>query len=133
MVMSIGRLSGSRVFPRLAPTVCALLLVLASASPRAANLLDLAYDKATNELVATIVYDGTNANHKFRLEWGPCQAIPGPVPHDVGADVIDEQGMDIATREYTVKARFGLGGFPCRPALVTLRMGPRINRTVLVP
>lgn len=117
----------------IAASICALLLALAPATARAANLLGLVYDKTTNELVATIAYDGTNANHRFRLEWGPCQAIPGPVPHDVGADVIDEQGMDFATREYIVTARFGLGGFPCRPAFVTLRMGPRINRSVLVP
>ncbi len=131
--MPIRSSSRSGVLARLAPALCSLLLMVASLPAKAANLLDLVYDKAANELVATIVYDGTNANHKFRLEWGPCQAISGPVPYDAGADVIDEQGMDIATREYTVKARFGLGGFPCRPALVTLRMGPRINRTVLVP
>ncbi len=123
----------SGFLPVIASSLCALMLSLAPLAARATNLLDLVYDKETNELVATIAYGGSNPDHKFRLVWGPCQSIPGPVPNAAGADVIDEQGMDPVTQEYIVKTRFGLGGFPCRPVLITLRIGRRINRTVLVP
>ncbi len=124
--------AGARPEARIAGLLCALGMGV-SVPASAQNIVNLAYDAATNQLVATIAYQGTNPNHKFKLDWGPCETLYGAVPNAASAEVTDEQWTDIAERDFTVHARFALGGFPCRPALVTLRIGQRVTRTTLVP
>ena len=43
------------------------------------------------------------------------------------------QGDDIAREDYRVEARIGLQEIPCRPAIVTLRLGRVSHLDVLVP
>jgi hypothetical protein len=38
------------------------------------------YDAATNELVVTMLYGGTNPNHKFTIKWGVCQFDDSGLP-----------------------------------------------------
>ncbi len=117
---------------QIAAVACAFTLAFSS-SASAQNIEELVYDAAAKQLVAKIAYQGTNPDHKFRLQWGPCQAGSGQSPSTADAEILDDQWADIAQRDFSVQARFDMGGFPCRPALVTLRMGPRVTRTVLVP
>jgi hypothetical protein len=55
-------------------TLCALAplgCVVAMSRPASAdNFGHSYYDRATNELVVTMLYGGTNPNHKFTLKWG---------------------------------------------------------------
>lgn len=80
-----------------------------------------------DEIVVDIVYRGTQPGHQFAVEWGPCDET------GVAARLVDRQGSDIANEEFHVRSRIGLGGLPCRPAEVTLRLGKVSHARVLVP
>jgi hypothetical protein len=47
--------------------------------------------------------------------------------------VIDAQGNDKAREEYRVSERISLEDLPCRPAIVTLRLGRVAHTDVYVP
>ena len=98
----------------------------------AGTLLDARYEVGDNELVLEIAYQGTNPDHQFVLEWGACQRDPDGTLGAV-ARLIDSDGHDIAREDYRVSRRFDLSGLNCRPADVTVRLGPVSNRTVYVP
>jgi hypothetical protein len=98
----------------------------------AGTLLDARYEVGDNVLVLEIAYQGTNPDHQFVLEWGACQRDPDGTLGAV-ARLIDSDGHDIAREDYRVSRRFDLSGLNCRPADVTVRLGPVSNRTVYVP
>jgi hypothetical protein len=89
------------------------------------------YDPVRDQLVADLVYQGTNPNHPFSLAWGECGG--GEPPYEVEARVIDKQGDDIADQEFRVRRRFSLQDLKCRPALLTLRMGRHVFSPVFIP
>lgn len=97
----------------------------------AADIRGAAYDPLNDELVVEIVYRGTNPDHDFRVEWGRCNGA-GPAQRAVGR-LIDEQGRDFAREEYRVQERLSLEALPCRPAMVTLRLGRIAHTNVFVP
>jgi len=68
------------------------------------------YDAQTDELVATMIYMGTNPDHAFTVQWG-----------------------DAAIRSYRKTVRFALANLSCRPAKLTLRTAPRFLYTVMIP
>jgi hypothetical protein len=109
-----------------------LLFCLLWPASALATLLDASYDAGENRLVLEIAYQGTNPNHQFVLEWGSCQKAPNGNVTTV-ARLIDSDGHDIAREDYRVWRHFDLSAMPCRPAEVTIRLGPVSNRTVLVP
>ena len=96
------------------------------------TILGAEYDPAADALVIEIAYQGTDPNHDFTLTWDPCRKT-GNGGHSVVARLIDRQGKDAAQNEYQVSRRFELSGLQCRPAEVTVRLGPVSNRTVSVP
>jgi hypothetical protein len=108
-----------------------LLLGIAAAAPVApADILGAHYDPAADELVVDIAYRGTNADHEFSVRWGSCsEASP---PRTVGR-LIDRQGNDPARGDYRVRERLALTELPCRPAIVTLRLGRVAHTDVYVP
>ena len=114
---------------RLGRLLAGIALGLAPCLAAAENLLDLRYDRAQDQLVATIAYQGTHPDHRYRLEWGACEEGN----QKATAQIVDEDGMDRVERDYTLEVRFGLAMMPCRPAEVTLRISPRIARSVQVP
>ena len=75
---------------------------------------------------------GTQPDHEFTVQWGPCYGTGGP-PAGVVGRLIDRQGGDIAREEFRVIERIGLGSLACRPAVVTLRLGKVSHRRVYVP
>jgi len=112
---------------------CALLCwLLVPAHALGQTILGTSYDASSDALVVDIAYQGTNPKHDFELAWDQCQAS-GNGSHSVVARLIDRQGEDEAQKDYQVRRRFDLSGLECRPAEVTVRLGPVSNRTVLVP
>lgn len=95
-----------------------------SGSARADNFLGARYDAAQDELVVSIDYGGTHPNHAFSLHWGTCHRPEDGKTPFIDAEIIDQEGTDAATHNYTTTARFSLEAMPCRPAAVTLRTPP---------
>lgn len=108
-----------------------LFLALLAAGPAlGADILGAAYDAGRDEIVATIAYRGTHADHDFALRWGSCREGE---PAGVAARLIDRHGRDAARESFRARARFSLEEIPCRPARVTLRLGRVSHATVHVP
>ena len=91
------------------------------------------YDPTTDSLVVTILYGGTNPNHRFTLKWGTCTKPGNGEVSGIAADVLDSQWDDTALHDYSESVYLGLGDMPCRPAEVTLHTAPRFFYTVFVP
>jgi len=98
----------------------------------AQTILDAYYSASQDALVVEIAYQGTNPNHEFSLVWDGCQQA-GEGRHVAVARLIDDQGNDVAKTDFRVRRRLSLAGLTCRPAEVTIRLGPVSNRTVSVP
>ena len=116
----------------LAPLGC----VLAIPRPASAdNFGPSYYDRATNELVVTMLYGGTNPNHKFTLKWGACQFDDsGRRLPLANADILDDQFNDAEQQQYTIVTRFSLADMPCpRPANVTVSTAPGLSFELVIP
>jgi hypothetical protein len=122
--------SGGRIARALGCALLCWLLVPAHALGQ--TILGASYDAPSDALVVDIAYQGTNPKHDFELAWDQCQSS-GNGSHSVVARLIERQGEDKAQKDYQVRRRFDLSGLECRPAEVTVRLGPVSNRTVSVP
>jgi hypothetical protein len=111
----------------------AIVLWLPSGSVRADNFVNVRYDGQTDELVVTMAYRGTNADHTFSLHWGQCRDSEQGKPTEIVAEVLDDQWKDEARHSFKKTTRFGLAQLHCRPAKVTLRTAPRFYYTLLIP
>ena len=102
-------------------------MMLFAVDAAAADILSAAYDARTDQIVVEIAYRGTRPDHDFRVLWGAC--------HEGGvtARLIDQQGDDIARTGYRVTRWLSLGRLPCRPTVVTLRLGRTSHLSVRVP
>jgi hypothetical protein len=111
---------------------CALLVTVLAALARAhaSDILDARYDPGADELVVDIAYRGTNPDHEFSVAWGPCSDAS---PARTVGRLIDQQGSDLAREDYRVSERLALEEIPCRPAIVTLRLGRVAHIDVYVP
>jgi hypothetical protein len=115
----------------LIPTVAAAFLSLAA---KADNFGGVRYDGQRDQLVVTMIYRGTNPNHKFSLRWGECQANQAGDLPGVTAEILDDQFIDPEEQDFRKTVRFSLAGLPCpRPASVTLRTAPRFFYTLTIP
>ncbi len=108
-------------------TIAGLLLALAPAAALAADIRSAYYDPRTNEIVVEIAYRGTGKDHDFRVLWGECKES------GVSARLVDAQGNDAAVNRYLVTKRVSLHELPCRPTVVTLRLGAVSHMSVRVP
>ena len=128
----------------MSPTVRLLLLctfasfgcvIATSRLANADNFGPFHYDHATDQLVVTILYGGTNPNHKFTLKWGACEFDDsGRNLPLANADVLDDQFKDVEQRQYKTVARFNLTDMPCpRPARVTFSTAPGFSFAVVIP
>jgi hypothetical protein len=98
------------------------------------NFGNVYYDKKTDRLVVSMVYRGSNPNHKFSLQWGDCKTDQSVNIPTVTADILDDQFEDDAQMDFRKTTRFSLAGLPCsRPASVTLRTAPRFFYTLTIP
>jgi hypothetical protein len=118
---------------------CALALLgcaLATSRPASSdNFGPGYYDRVTNELVVTMLYGGTNPNHKFTLKWGACQFDDsGRRLPLVNADILDDQFNDTEQQQYTIVTRLSLADMPCpRPANVTISTAPGFSFALVIP
>jgi hypothetical protein len=111
----------------------AIFFLLALALTRAAYapaILEARYDPALDRIVADIAYRGTSPDHEFFVRWGRCSDA---TPPRVTGRLIDRQGNDAAREDHRVREELELADIPCRPALVTLRLGPVQHARVFVP
>lgn len=107
---------------------------LASLAVRADNFANIRYSRQTDKLVVTMLYRGTNPNHRFALKWGPCRANQSEGLPGATAEVLDDQYTDAAEQDFSKIVRFSLADMPCpRPASVTLRTAPRFFYTLTIP
>ncbi len=90
------------------------------------------YDAATDELVVTMHYRGTQPNHRFSLKWGHCHAHKHR-KSTISVEVLDEQWQDLEQQDYVETTRFALSELACRPARVTLHSAPRFYTAVSLP
>jgi hypothetical protein len=108
-----------------------VVIAAAAALPvQAANILEADYNAARDELEVTIAYRGTHPDHEFVVQWGECSSESPP---RVAGRLIDRQGGDAAREDYRTTERIGLDALPCRPAIVTLRLGRVAHADVFVP
>jgi len=111
-----------------------VLTLAFGAAVRADTFANVHYDARADEIVATMIYRGTNPNHTFTLKWDTC---PAPSdrgePYEIAAEVLDGQWNDAAVQSFKETVRFSLARLACRPAKVTLRTAPRFLYTIFVP
>jgi hypothetical protein len=106
----------------------ACTLIAAFVTPAsAADILSALYDARTDEIVVDIAYRGTRADHDFTVQWDSCR------DGGVAGRLVDEQGNDAARTRFRVTRRLSLDDLPCRPAVVTLRLGRVSHMSVRVP
>jgi hypothetical protein len=116
----------------LAPLGC----VLARSDPaNADNFGPSYYDSAANELVVTMLYGGTNPNHKFKLKWGACQFDEsGRRMPLANAEILDDEFNDTERQQYTIVKRFSMADMPCpRPANVSVSTAPGFSFDLVIP
>jgi hypothetical protein len=77
------------------------------------------YDAAGNQLIVTMVYEGTRLHHHFSVHWGRCRSLnhPGAPPNQINVQILDDQGDDAAKRKYTRTLRISLASPVQRDAL----------------
>ena len=110
----------------------ALSAGLLSRMALADNFSNVHYDARGDQLVVTMLYRGTNPDHTFSVEWGPCKDGKSG-GHEIEANVLDSQWQDAAQRTFRKTTRFSLADLNCRPAVLTLRTAPRFYYTVQIP
>jgi hypothetical protein len=118
-------------FVRAAGLSLGLSLVMLCA--RADTFSRVYFDAATDQLIVTMRYRGTNPDHAFSLKWGQCRQMPGSALPGVVAEVLDSQALDGANKDFKTTTRFDLGDLPCRPAKLTLRTAPHFYTTLVIP
>jgi len=112
----------------------ATLSAALSSTVAADTFASVHYEAQTDQLVATMIYMGTNPDHAFTVQWGACQApSQGGQIQEITADVLDSQWDDAAIRTYRKTVRFSVANLSCRPAKLTLRTAPRFLYTLLIP
>jgi hypothetical protein len=132
----VANMDGRR---QLIPCLAVILATLGAAtllvpSANADNFGNVYYDKKTDRLIVTMVYRGSNPNHKFSLRWGDCKTDQSVTMPTVTVEVLDDQFEDDAQMDFRKTTRFSLAGLPCsRPASVTLRTAPRFYYTLTIP
>jgi hypothetical protein len=129
-----AQMSRLRYVRRKALVVALILVGAIGTLAQADNFSSVYYDARTDELVVTMIYRGTNPDHRFSLQWDPCEPLDEQQgAYQIAAEVLDDQWNDAARTDYAKTVRFSLADLQCRPAQVTLRTAPRFYTTVFVP
>ena len=114
----------------------ALAMATNTAVVKAASFGSVRYDSSGDQLVVTMIYDGTNPNHHFSIQWGSCSKLgqpDQPAHQTIDVSILDDQWNDAATKTYTETVRIPLAIVSCRPATVTLRTAPDFLTSVDIP
>lgn len=115
--------------------------VAATGIPTSAVMADtfgpVRYDSQSDQIIVTVMYDGTNPDHHFTIRWGGCRkhvGQPAGAAHRIiNLGILDDQGNDAARKRYVTTVKVPLSGMSCRPATVTLWTPPKQYATVTIP
>lgn len=102
----------------------------------AASFGPVRYDPTSDQLIVTMIYDGTKPDHHFSIQWGTCRKVDQPdqrAHQTIDVSILDDQWNDAATKPYTETIRVPLATLSCRPATVTLRTAPEFYTSVDIP
>ena len=95
------------------------------------------YDRQSDRIIVTVMYDGTNPDHHFTIRWGRCRKHlgqpAGPARLIINLGILDDQASDAARKPYVKVVSVPLSGMSCRPATVTLWTPPKQYATVRIP
>lgn len=130
--------NGQREKARCRTLPMAVAVLIGSGVVMAGDFESVAYDSSSDQIVVTMIYDGTNPDHHFSLKWGPCRKHDQPNGRSgenlISVDVLDDQWNDAAKNHYTKTFRVSLADVAsCRPATVTLWTPPSFTRSVNIP
>lgn len=112
--------------------VACLAALLYVAPAAAISVTALTYDPGKDQLVLTIAYRGTNADHQFNVQWEACTKLDDERMQILGL-LVDSQANDLARQDFTRTMRIDLRDFSCRPAKVTIRTSAGFFTSVDVP
>jgi hypothetical protein len=120
---------------------CLLIAVViatatANTAVSAATFGPVRYDPNGDQLIVTMIYDGTNPNHHFSIQWDTCrkgEQLDRPAHQTVGVNILDDNHDDAATKTYTETIKVPLGNLSCRPATVTLWTPPDFTTSLEIP
>jgi hypothetical protein len=127
------RVEHSRTFLLIAVTVA---MVTATAAAMADTFGPVSYDPSSDQLIVTMIYDGTNPDHHFSVQWGRCHKAnqsDQPAHQTIVASILDDQWNDAAASTYTTTVKVPLATLSCRPATVTLKTAPDFYTSVDIP
>ncbi len=117
--------------------ILAVMMMTATTAVMADAFGSVHYDPKRDQIVVTMIYDGTNPNHHFSLHWGRCHTlhdrIQGPARKIINLGILDDQWNDAARKRYTKIVRVSLGELSCRPATVTLWTSPNQFTRLNIP
>lgn len=116
--------------------VVAVTMATAAVAVMAASFGPVHYDPNSDQLIVTVIYDGTSPNHHFSVQWGPCRKLDQPDQpghQTIDVNILDDQWNDAATKTYTQTLKVPIAALSCRPATVTLRTAPDFITTVDIP
>jgi hypothetical protein len=112
--------------------VTCIAALLCFAPAWAISVTVLTYDASKDQLVMTIAYRGTNADHQFNVQWDKCLRLDDERMQILGL-LIDSQPDDHARQEFTKPLRIDLRDFSCRPSKVTIRTSAGFFTSVDIP
>jgi len=127
------RLEDVRAFVLMAVVIA---MATASAGAVADSFGPVRYDRKSDQLIITMIYDGTNPDHHFSIQWETCHKLeqtrgqperPELPPHQIVLSIIDDQGNDASKRSYRKTIRVPLAALSCRPARLTLATPPMFD------
>lgn len=110
----------------------ALFALLFGAPAWAVNVSSLVYDAAEDQLILTIAYRGTHANHNFSVQWDECKRLDDQRSQILGL-LVDSAPDDLARKDFRTQIEVDLASFPCRPSKVTIRTSAGLFTSVDIP
>lgn len=82
----------------------AVAMATANAAVMAATFGAVRYDPNGDQLIVTMIYDGTKPNHHFSIQWGTCrkgEQLDQPAHQTIGVNILDDDHNDAAKKAYT--------------------------------
>ena len=114
----------------------AVAMATANAAVMAATFGAVRYDPNGDQLIVTMIYDGTKPNHHFSIQWGTCrkgEQLDQPAHQTIGVNILDDDHNDAAKKAYTETLRVPLANLSCRPATMTLWTPPNFSTSFDIP
>jgi len=103
-----SRLRDSRAFVLIAVTVA---MASGTAGVMAASFGPVRYDPNGDQLIVTMIYDGTNPDHHFSIQWGPCRKLDQPAHQTI--DVASSMISGTMLRRRPIPRSYGYPLPPC--------------------